>query len=133
MLKDAKNAEYKDQVYYALGDMELRDGNEEEGIEYLSACAFYSVNNTRQKGMAYERLADMSFDKREYVQAQKYYDSCALVIQDNYPNAEGIRNKALKLADLVVAVEMAEYEDSVQRIALMSETEREDFLKDLIR
>ncbi len=133
MLKDAKNAEYKDQIYYALGDLELRDGSEELGIQYLSASAFYSVNNTRQKGMAYERLADMSFDKREYVQAQKYYDSCALVIEDNYPNAEGIRNKALKLADLVVAVETAEYEDSVQRIALMNEGDREKFLKDLIK
>tara|TARA_Y100000385_G_scaffold282761_1_gene337731 strand:- start:1016 stop:3634 length:2619 start_codon:yes stop_codon:yes gene_type:complete len=133
MLKDAKNAEYKDQIYYALGDMELRDGNEELGIDYLSSCAFYSVNNTRQKGMAYERLADMSFDKREYVQAQKYYDSCALVIEDNYPNAEGIRNKALKLADLVVAVETAEYEDSVQQIALMDENVREAFLEDLIK
>ncbi|MFT5778700.1 MAG: hypothetical protein ACI837_001656 [Crocinitomicaceae bacterium] len=133
MLKDSKNAEFKDQVYYALGDMELRDGNEPEGIVYLTQCAFYSVNNTRQKGMAYERLADMSFDKRNYVQAQKYYDSCALVIDDNYPNAEGIRNKAIKLADLVVAVEMAEFEDSVQRIAAMPEGERTEFLEELIK
>ena len=83
--------------------------------------------------MAYERLADMSFDKRKYVNAQKYYDSCATVINDNYPNAEVIRNKASNLADLVVAVETAQYEDSVQMIAGLDEAGRKDFLKALIK
>lgn len=133
LLKDAKNAPFKDQIYYALGDIELKNGNEEKGIEYLTKCAFYSTANTRQKGMAYERLGDMQFDKKEYVSAQKYYDSCAAVIEDTYPNAEGIRTKAEKLSDLVVAVETAEYEDSVQQIALMSESDRTKFLQNVIK
>ncbi|MFK7787711.1 MAG: hypothetical protein AB8B56_21500 [Crocinitomicaceae bacterium] len=133
MLRDQKNAEFKDQIYYALADMEIREGDVAQGKSYLHQSAFYSVNNTRQKGMAYERLADMSFSEKNYVFAQKYYDSCGRVITDTYPNAEGIRNKAEKLSDLVVAVEMAQFEDSVQRIAAMSENEREKFLKDLIK
>jgi len=133
MLKDAKNAPFKDQIYYALADIELKEENEPKGIEYLHQSAFYSTKNTRQKGMAYERLADMSFDKRKYVNAQKYYDSCATVINDNYPNAEVIRNKASNLADLVVAVETAQYEDSVQMIAGLDEAGRKDFLKALIK
>jgi len=133
MLRDAKNAEFKDQIYYALAGIELKEGNEEKGIEYLHQTAFYSTTNTRQKGMAYEKLGDMSFQKRNYVNAQKYYDSCANVIAETYPNAEAIRNKADNLADLVVAVETAKYEDSVQRIAALSEGDREKFLKDHIK
>ncbi len=133
MLKDAKNAEFKDQIYYALAGMEMREGNETKAIEYYHSSAFYSVKNTRQKGMAYETLADMQFAKRNYVPAQKYYDSCAAVIEDSYPNAEGIRNKAKNLADLVVAVETANYEDSVQSIASLSETDRNKFLKKYIK
>lgn len=133
MLRDAKNAEYKDQIYYALAGIELNEGNEAKGIEYLHQSAFYSTTNTRQKGMAYEKLGDMSFQKRNYVNAQKYYDSCANVIAETYPNAEGIKNKASNLADLVVAVETAKYEDSVQRIAALSEGDREKFLKDHIK
>jgi tetratricopeptide (TPR) repeat protein len=133
MLRDAKNAEYKDQIYYALADIEIKEGNEPKGIEHLTNCAFYSTKNTRQKGMAYERLGDMSFTKRNYVSAQKYYDSCANVIDDKYPNAEAIRNKADNLSNLVVAVETASYEDSVQRIAMMSESDREDFIKKVIK
>ncbi len=133
MLRDAKNAEFKDQIYYALAGIEFNEGNEPKGIEYLHQSAFYSVKNTRQKGMAYEQLGDLSFSKRNYVSAQKYYDSCARVIPDTYPNADGIRNKAIKLADLVVAVETVNYEDSVQRIAALSDGDREKFLKDFIK
>ncbi len=133
MLRDGKNAEFKDQIYYALANLELKEDNKPKGIEYLTLSAFYSTKNTRQKGMAYERLGDLSFDDKNYVSAQKYYDSCATVINDDYPNAEGIRNKADNLADLVVAVETADHEDSVQRIAALSDDAREKFLKDLIK
>lgn len=133
MLRDAKNAEFKDQIYYALAEIEFKEGNENKGVEYLTLCAFYSTKNTRQKGMAYERLGDLRFGQRDYVSAQKYYDSCAKVIDMNYPNGEAVAKKALNLQSLVVAVETANYEDSVQRIAAMDEDTREKFIKDLIK
>lgn len=133
MLKDPKNAEYKDQIYYALAEINFKEGKDTAAIDNLHKSAFYSTKNTRQKGMAYERLGDYSFSKREYVSAQKYYDSCAQVITDTYPNAEGIRGKAQNLAKLVVAIETAAYEDSMQRIAAMDDDAREAFLKDVIK
>jgi len=132
MLRDPKNAEFKDQIYYALADMELQNGNINEGKVNLTLSAFYSTTNTRQKGMAYEKLGNMSFSERNYVTAQKYYDSCANVINDEYPNAEGIRIKVVKLADLVKAVETAYFEDSVQRIAKLSEEDRIAFIENVI-
>lgn len=133
MLRDVKNSEFKDQIYYALAEMELQNGNKPLAKEYLTQSAFYSTTNTRQKGMAYEKLGNLSFAERNYVFAQKYYDSCATVINDEYPNADGVRNKAAKLSDLVKAVETAEFEDSVQKIAKLSEKDREDFVKNVIK
>ena len=133
MLRDPKNAPYKDQIYYALADIELQRSNEVKAVEFLTLSAFYSTANTRQKGMAYERLGNLSFARRDYVKAQKYYDSCAVVIDDTYPNAEGVRNKAENLADLVIAVETAAFEDSVQRIARMEEKERIRFIENVIK
>lgn len=133
MLRDVKNSEFKDQIYYALAEMELQNGNKPLAKEYLTQSAFYSTTNTRQKGMAYEKLGNLSFAERNYVFAQKYYDSCATVINDEYPNADGVRNKAAKLSDLVKAVETAEFEDSVQKIAKLSEKDREDFIKNVIK
>ncbi len=133
MLRDAKNAQFKDQIYFALADIELQQANKPKAVDYLTQSAFYSVENTRQKGMSYEKLGDLAFSDRNYVSAQKYYDSCATVINDEYPNAEGIRTKAEKLADLVLAVETAAYEDSIQRIAALGEEERIDFIENVIK
>lgn len=133
MLRDAKNAQFKDQIYYALADIELQNSNQPKAIEYLTLSAFYSTTNSRQKGMSYEKLGNMAFADRNYVRAQKYYDSTSKVIDDNYPNAEGVRNKAIKLADLVAAVETANFEDSVQQIAMLSEDERVKFIENVIK
>jgi hypothetical protein len=133
MLRDAKNAPFKDQIYYALADIELQKSNEPKAFEYLTQSAFYSTSNPRQKGMSFEKMGDLSFAKRNYVKAQKYYDSCATVIDDKYPNAEGVKNKANKLADLVAAVETANFEDSVQRIAAMTEDKRVAFIENVIK
>jgi tetratricopeptide (TPR) repeat protein len=133
MLRDAKNAPFKDQIYYALADIELQKTNEPKAVEFLTLSAFYSTANPRQKGMSYEKLGDLSFGHRNYVKAQKYYDSCSVVIDDTYPNAKGVKNKAANLKDLVKAVESAAFEDSVQRIARMNEQERVAFLESVIK
>lgn len=133
MLKDQKNAEFKDQIYYALAEIDFNEGNDNLAIQNLHNSAFYSTNNPRQKGMTYERLGDYRFNRREYVEAQKYYDTCSKVIDEFYPNAEGVRGKATNLAKLVRAVETANREDSLQRIAMMDESSRENFIKDEIK
>ncbi len=133
MLRDEKNAEFKDQIYYTLGLIAKNNGEEPKAIERFTNSAFYSSSNDRQKGMAYEQLGDTYFSKKDYVRAQKYYDSCATVIPENYPNAEGIRNKATRLQDLVTAIETAQYEDSVQRIATLSEDDRLAFAEKLVK
>ncbi len=132
MLRDTKNAEFKDQIYYTLGKMDQQESNEEGAKTNYTRSAFYSTSNNRQKGMAYEKLGDMSFAKKDYLSAQKYYDSCAKVIPETYPNYEGIKNKASKLQSLVNALEIAHYEDSIQRIAKLSPSDQLAFAEGVI-
>jgi hypothetical protein len=133
MSRESKNAEFKDQIYYAMAEVAIQENKKEQGIIYLHRSTFYSTTNPRQKGRSYERLADLSFADKNYIKAQKYYDSCAKVMPENYPNAEGIRNKAARLKDLVVAVEAAYYEDSIQRIAQLSPKDQEVFANNVIK
>ena len=133
MLRDAKNAQFKDQIYYSLALVELNRNEKPKAKDYLTKSAFYSNTNKRQKVMSYEKLAVISYGEKSYVNAQKYFDSCTRFMPEDYPNADEIKNKALKLADLVKAVEIAIFEDSVQRIAKMGERERSEFLKETIK
>jgi hypothetical protein len=133
MLRDAKNAQYKDQIYYAMANYELNRSDKSKAIEYLTKSAFFSTTNKRQKAMSYEKLGDLTFADKDYVSAQKYYDSCSRFIDDNYPNGELVKSRAIKLSDLVKAIETANFEDSVQRIAKLSEKDRTEFLKDALK
>lgn len=83
--------------------------------------------------MSYEKLGDISFFDKEFVPAQKYYDSCARFMSEDYPNAEIVKNKSEKLFDLVKALETAAFEDSVERIAMLSAKDREIFLKETLK
>jgi tetratricopeptide (TPR) repeat protein len=133
MARDSKNAAFKDQIFYALGLVELNNNREQEAKDYLTKSAFFSLSNKRQKAMSYEKLGDMSFFSKEFVPAQKYYDSCARFMPEDYPNAEIVKNKSTKLYDLVKALETANFEDSVERIAKLSAKDREIFLKETLK
>ncbi|MCG8575797.1 MAG: tetratricopeptide repeat protein [Flavobacteriales bacterium] len=129
MLKEAKNAEYKDQIFYALAELDMKDGDVTEAKKNYSQSAFWSVKNNRQKGESYLKLGDIHFSEKDYLPAQKYYDSCVKALPEDYPDYLKIKNKAEGLSDLVYHYETVVFEDSVQRIALMPEKEREKFLE----
>ena len=133
MLRDGKNAPYKDQIYFAKATLELNRGNDDLGKAYYTSSAFYSTSNKLQKALSYEKLGDLSFNQKAYISAQKYYDSCARFMPEAYPNEEVVKSKAMKLLDLVNSLESAQFEDSVQRIAKMPEKEQTEFLKELIK
>jgi hypothetical protein len=129
MANESKNIEYRDQVYYALGNIAENDSDLLKAIGYYSKSVYYSTNNAKQKGQSYERMAEIKMVQRDYVKAQKYYDSCARVAPPNYKNRDMVVRKANKLRDLVNAIETAQLQDSLLRIAAMSPSEQEAFLE----
>lgn len=133
MLKDEKNAEYRDQIYYVLGEMDYKEGNDSGAIKNYSASVYWSVKNPRQKGISYLRLADMHFAETDYVKSQKYYDSCVKVMPEDYENYKEIKAKADGLSGLVFHYETVVFEDSVQVIAAMDPEAREKYLEKTLK
>lgn len=129
MLRDSKNAEYKDQIYFALGDMDQSGGEIDLAMQKFTKSVYYSVSNDRQKGASYERMGDIRFGQRDYIRAQKYYDSCVQVVSEDYKNYDLVRTRAMRLKDLVVSIETAEHNDSLLRIAAMPEDQRLAFVE----
>ena len=133
LLKDEKNAEYRDQLYYALADIALQEKNKPEAINLLHKSTFYSTTNKRQQALSYERLGNISYQDKKYVKAQKYFDSCSNVMPENYPNGEDIRKKGIKLKKLVEYVTIVETQDSLLRLASLPEKDREISIKKTIK
>ena len=120
MLKDEKNTEYLDQVYYSLAQIEEKEKNvygKNGAVDYLKLSVRNSTVNIKQKGISYLRLADLSFDAADYKAAQAYYDSTVSVLPKEYPNYEVIAAKKKNLTALVQNLNIIAFEDSVQRLA----------------
>lgn len=132
MLKDDKNIDYQDQIYYALGVIALKEGKREEALQHFKTSANVSVSNEIQKAKSYLALADLYYKEPDYMNAQAYYDSTYQFIDTDFPNYEDIQAKATSLGNLASNMQIANREDSLQRIAAMPEAEQLVFIDNLI-
>jgi tetratricopeptide (TPR) repeat protein len=132
MLKDVKNFDYLDQVYYALAELEMKEGDETLGVDYYKKSVANNISNTTQKAISYLALAKYYYDKEEYVPAGAYYDSCGQSLPDTYPDYQKIIALAEDVSLLSENLSMAQREDSLQTIAKMPASEREKLISDKV-
>ena len=132
MARDDKNVDYLDQIYYALGDLELQENNRDEGISYLKKSAEKSDDNIHQKTKTYLRLADLFFEDKNYEVAQAYYDSTARVVLKKHPQHDIIKAKNKSLTTLVENMRQIALQDSLQRIGKLSKEEQEQVVLEII-
>ncbi len=132
MLRNNKNIDYRDQIYYALGNIEMKDGNKKEGIGYYKESVKTSTKNNDQKALSCLTLANLFYADKEYIPAQTYYDSTLLYIAPDYPNLIDIKAKATSLTHLVENLNAITLEDSLQRIAKLPEPARLRVIDDII-
>ncbi len=132
MLKDDKNIEYQDQIYYALANVYYAEKNEAEAIKYYKLSVRTSVSNTDQQALSYLAIADIYFGKPNYQYAQAYYDSCVNLLDEKYPKYQEIKQKADNLTYLVKNLNIIQREDSLQMVASMSERKRNSFIDKII-
>ena len=132
MLKDEKNKEYRDQIYYAMAEVEMRSGKEAEAIEHYRKSSEVSVENDYQKALSCMKLGEIYFAKLEYKNAYLYYDTCMQYLPESHENFKEIQALSKNLSELVTYTDVIEFEDSVQKIAKMSDKERNKLIDGLI-
>jgi tetratricopeptide (TPR) repeat protein len=132
MLRDSKNKEFRDQIYFALGNLARREGKETEAVNYFKKSAAASTQNLNQKGKSYLAIAQYYYSKPDYMNAGKYYDSTVYSIDPKYPDYSAIRARAQNLNALVRQLTIIENEDSLQHVAKLSETERNSLVASII-
>lgn len=130
---DEKYDEFKDQIYYALAELELQDKNKPKAIKYLQLSASYPSSNETQKGKTYIKLAYLYFEDKDYLGAQKYYDSSLTVLPNTYFDYENIKEKSESLTLLVGYINNVKLQDSLQAIAnIKDEKKRLDRIEEIL-
>lgn len=133
MLKDQKYIEFRDQIYYALAEVEFAERNVDAGIDMLLESTEASVGNNRQKGKSFLRLAEIYFDERQYETASRFYDSTVTFLPSDYPGFPIVQATKESLSDLVFHLQRVDHEDSVQSIAVMEKADRDKRLRQIIK
>lgn len=133
MLRDKKNLEFRDQIYFAMGNISMKEGKKDQAkLEYTKSASM-SVDNLYQRALSCLTLAQIYFDELEYKKSQSYYDSAMVVIDDKYPNYKQISERYKSLTRLTDNIYAVEREDSLQRLALMDEPTRNGLIDKWIK
>ncbi len=129
MAKDNKNFDYRDQIYYTMATIAFKDGLKKDGIALLRKSLDYNKGNAPQRAESYLKLADLYFEDEDFVQAKNYYDSTITVLpnsDDRYKRAELY---AKNLKDIARLLKLVAENDSLLRVAAMTDAERKDLGK----
>ncbi|MFD1629491.1 tetratricopeptide repeat protein [Pseudopedobacter beijingensis] len=134
MLKEDKNKEFKDQIFYQIGAAYEDKGKLDEAISFYQVAAHTEPGSQQQKALSYLRLAEINFDTlRNYSQAQLYYDSTLQTLPKEYPSYKNVSLMAQNLQYLADRLTIITHERELLTLADMSEADREDFVKQKIK
>lgn len=120
LLKDLKNLEYRDKIYYEMAKFELKQNNYEKAIQNLRLSAKASTTNTSQKAYSYLLAGQTYYEKlQNYRMAQAYYDSTAKVMPQTAPEYAAVTERRDVLTEFTNQLFTVETQDSLLTLARM--------------
>jgi len=128
MIADDKNSDNYDQIYYELGNIEVRNKNYQKAVNAYKKSAKLSTKNAYQKGLAYNKLGDIHFSPlNKFVLAEAYYDSAASAFKSsNKATKESEKAEAIKknLSNYVKYTKIIREKDSLIKFSLLPQKEQ---------
>ncbi len=132
MLKDSKNKNFLDQVYYALAEVATTNGENAKATEYLQLSVASSVDNEFQKAVSSLTAAEAFYEMKDYQSSGAYYDTAMMFLPKDYPNYEGVKRQTTIISELVSHLTIVQVEDSLQRLAAMPRPELNTMIDSII-
>jgi len=129
MLKDDKNLEFLDQVYYALAEIEMKENNITDAIENYRLSTQYSYNNNHQKSLSFLALGELYYEEPDYIESSSFYDSCVISMPEEFPDYEDIKDHAYGLSLLADNLKVIELEDSLLLMAALPTEELDQIIE----
>ncbi|MBX2814770.1 MAG: tetratricopeptide repeat protein [Saprospiraceae bacterium] len=123
MIRDDKNTEYLDQLYYALGNKEYKAGNIPAAIFNYSSSVQKSAGNKVQLTESYHTMATIYFEEEDYIKAKYYFDSTLTVMPKHDERIADVRMFAKNLSQIAANLEEIVLQDSLLALAELPENE----------
>ncbi|MDZ4715564.1 MAG: tetratricopeptide repeat protein [Cytophagales bacterium] len=122
LLSDTKNAEFKDKIYFELGEFERKQGNLDAAIAQYKLSA-HSGKNRRIQGHAYLRIGQLYFDSlKRFALSKAYYDSAVTSLPDDTEGLGAITRRHKVLGQFVTYTETITWQDSLLALSVLDST-----------
>jgi len=132
LLDDQNNLEFLDRIYYAKGQIALRNDQKTGALNNFRLSVKNSTSNNHQRAVSSLAAARILFEENNYLLSACYYDSAMAVIDINYPGYREIKTRSESLRRLADNLNTISREDSLQKLALMTEAQRNQMIDNLI-
>ena len=132
MLKDDKNIEYLDVIYYGLAELSVREKRINEAIPLYQKSVAKSVTNDAQKAISSLQLGEIFYERQNYRNAQAYYDTTIAFLSIKHKSYKPALQKQTTLSSLIKNLDVITHNDSLQMVAMMPENERNRFIDAII-
>ena len=132
MIKDLKNEEYLDQLYYQLALVEYEDGDKDSAISNLLMSLDYSTTNNVQKAESYLMVANIKYESKEYYQSKLYLDSTIILISESDSRKPDIQARINNLEGIAQKESSIALNDSLIKIYSYNDEEKRALAKRLI-
>lgn len=117
MLKDDKNIDYYDQLYFELGNLDYADKSYYKAIKNYQSAATKATKNPDLKTNAYLIIAKIYYENKNYKLAEKFFDSTSLFITEKHPEYEKIKLQQSILSTLINHLITIHTQDSLLKLA----------------
>lgn len=118
MLRDEKNTDFRDQIYYEMALLDLKKNDLDQALKDLKSSLATNTTNPRQKALAYYKIGQIYFyEKKDYINAQVYFDSASVAINKDAPEYPEISTISKTLKEYVTALNTIHYQDSMVYLA----------------
>lgn len=122
MLNDEKNEIYADQIYHALGVLELEMGNQEEAITFFLKAIETSQNSNRNLE-TFLVLAELYFSSEDFVAAKNYYQQALSAMPNQDPRYIEVKAMNENLDEIAKNINIINLQDSLLKLSEMSPEE----------
>lgn len=124
MARYARNAEFLDQIYYAIGNLYLSRKDTAKAVENYILAVDKSTRNGVDKALAQIALGNIYFAEGKYVKAQPCYSEAVPQLSENYPDYKLYKHRSDVLDELALYAGNVELQDSLLTLAAMTPEEQ---------
>ena len=132
MLKDIKNIEYRDQIYFAIAEIKLNEGDTVEAVDNYNKSLSSFLFNINQKLQTHFKLSEIYLNQKEYKSAYIQHDSILMLMDSGDERYVQTKRAHSNLNDVVINQDIIQEKDSLLALAFLTEGERNQKIDDYI-